>query len=83
MPTNLTIKFKMDKKKNRILSNVELQSFYNDLSKKEKSEFLKFLIREFDYSYSAIQSKMTGSSEMNRRDVILISNVVTSELWKA
>ncbi len=65
-----------------ILSSVKLQNYYNDLTKNEKSQFLKYLLVQFDYSYSAAQSKMTGKAEMNKRDLILIGEVVKKELWK-
>lgn len=65
------------------LTGVQLQSYYKEkLSKKEKSRFLKYLIAEFDYSYQTIQQKMTGGAEMNKRDLILIGDVVEKESWK-
>lgn len=64
-------------------SSVELQSYYSNLGKKEKSVFLKFMVREFDYSYSSIQQKMTGQANLNARDIILIGETVKSESWKS
>ena len=65
------------------LTGVQLQSYYKEkLSKKEKSEFLKYLIVQFDYSYASIQQKMTGAAELNKRDIILIGDVVEKESWR-
>lgn len=62
---------------------MELQCYYREtLSKKEKSQFMKYLMIEFGYSYSSIQQKLTGICDMNKRDLILIGNVVENESWK-
>lgn len=65
------------------LTSLQLQLYYkNKLDRQEKSQFLKYLMAEFDYSYSSIQQKMTGAAELNKRDIILISEVVKNEAWK-
>lgn len=65
------------------LTSLQLQLYYKEkLSRKEKSEFLKYLMIEFDYSYASIQQKMTGCAEFNKRDLILIGNVVEEESWR-
>ena len=77
------IKIVIYKKMSKNFSPLELKCYYREtLTKKEKSEFLKYLVKEFDYSQSSIQQKMTGQCEMNKRDVILIGNVVENESWK-
>lgn len=65
------------------LSGLQLQLYYKEkLNRKEKSEFLKFLMVQFDYTYNSIQQKMTGASNLNKRDIILISEVVKNESWR-
>lgn len=64
------------------LTVVQLKSYYSKLGKKDKSSFLKYLMVTFDYSYASIQQKMTGGAEMNKRDLILIGDVVEKESWK-
>lgn len=64
-------------------SVLQLRSYYqNQLTKKEKSDFLRYLIVEFEYSYTSIQQKLTGAAEMNKRDLILIGSVVENEKWR-
>jgi len=83
LPTNLVIKFKINKKMSENLTSVQLQSYYKEkLSKKEKTEFLKYLMVTFDYSYNSIQQKMSGSADLNKRDIILIGEVVKNESWR-
>ena len=65
-----------------ILTGVQLQSYYEDLSKKEKSKLLRYLISTFDYSSQSIQQKLTGRAELNKRDLFVINSVVSSELWR-
>lgn len=64
------------------LTGVQLQSYYEELSKKEKSKLLKYLITAFDYSYQSIQQKLTGGAELNKRDLFVINSVVSGELWR-
>ena len=64
-------------------SSVELQSYYSNLGKKDKSVFLKYMVRQFDYSYSSIQQKMTGQATLNARDIIIIGESIKSESWKS
>lgn len=67
-----------------IMTSVKLQAYYQDsLSKNEKSQLLRYLIQQFDYSYSSLQQKMTGKAEFNKRDLILIGEVINSKSWKA
>lgn len=65
------------------MTGLELQLYYKEqLTKKEKSDFLKYLMITFDYSYASIQAKMSGNAELNKRDLILISDVVKEESWR-
>lgn len=73
----------MDKENNENLTEVGLQAYYKELGKKEKSEFIKYLMVEFSYSYASIQQKMTGKAGFNKRDLILIGEVVKNELWRS
>jgi len=73
----------MDKKIIENLSDVQLQLYYKEqLSRTEKSQLLKYLMVQFDYSYASIQSKLTGKAEMNKRDLILIGETINSESWR-
>ncbi len=74
----------MTKENKKFLTEVALQSYYRSkLNKLEKSQLLKYLMNEFDYSYASIQSKMTGKARMNKRDIILIGETINSKSWKA
>lgn len=73
----------MGKKIIENLTSEQLQLYYREqLSKKEKSKFLTYLISRFEYSYTSIQAKMTGLTDMNARDVFVISSVINDESWK-
>lgn len=64
------------------LTGLQLQLYYNDLTKKEKAELIKFLMIRFDYSYCSIRNKFLGTSEFNKRDLILLGDVITEESWR-
>ncbi len=83
MPTNLVILFNMSKENDENLTELGLQAYYKGLEKKEKSEFIRYLMVEFSYSYASIQQKMTGKAGFNKRDLILIGEVVRNELWRS
>ncbi len=72
----------MTKKKDDFFEPVRLQNYYSELSKNEKSDFLKYLMVEFDYGYASLQAKMTGKASLNKRDIILIGKVIKEETWK-
>lgn len=82
LPTNLVMKFETNKKMSENFEALQLREYYEKLTKKEKSDFLKYLLVEFDYSYNSIQQKMTGKADMNKRDCILIGSVVEDEKWR-
>jgi Ca2+-binding EF-hand superfamily protein len=73
----------MDKENNENLTEVGLQAYYKELGRKEKSELIRYLMVEFNYSYNSIQQKLTGKANFNKRDLILIGYVVKSELWRS
>ena len=84
LPTKLIIKNKINKKMDEKVAVLELQCYYKEqLTKKEKSEFLRYLMNQFGYSYCSIQNKMTGLASFNKRDLILIGQVVKDESWRA
>ena len=73
----------MNKEMDKKMTSEQLQLYYREqLSKKEKSKFLTYLISRFEYSYTSIQAKMTGLVDMNARDVFVISSVINDESWK-
>lgn len=72
----------MNKKTEEKNEKMALQGYYEKLTKKEKSDFLRYLMITFEYKYASIQSKMTGRAELNMRDLILIREVVNSESWR-
>lgn len=73
----------MDKENNENLTEVGLQAYYKGLGRKEKSELIRYLMVEFNYSYNSIQQKLTGKAGLNKRDLILIDHVIRNGLWKS
>lgn len=64
------------------LTGIELQSYYSGLNRTEKSLLIRYLMLEFDYRYASIQQKLTGKAEFNKRDLILIGEVIEQESWR-
>lgn len=82
MPTNLTIKFLMSKKMSENFTELGLQSYYKSLTKSEKSSLIEYLMVKFGYRYASLQSKLSGKHFLNKRDLILIGEVIQNESWK-
>ena len=53
------------------------------ISKKEKSELMNYLIVHYDFRYNTIQQKLSGKSEFNPRDLLVVSTVIKEQLWKS
>ncbi len=81
--TKLVIKNERNKKMGEKVTGLELQCYYKQLRKKEKSMLLKHLMVELGYSFSGIRNKFTGKSEFNMRDLALITPIYKSESWRA
>ena len=77
------IKNERNKKMGEKVTGLELQCYYKQLRRKEKSKLLKFLMAELDYSYPGLRNKFTGRSEFNVRDLALITPIYKSESWRA
>lgn len=76
------IKFGINKEMSENLTDLGLQSYYKSLSKSEKSDLIDYLMDEFGYRYSSLQAKLSGKHDLNKRDLILIGEVVQNGLWK-
>lgn len=62
---------------------IVVQDYYADLSKKEKSKLMNYLIVHYDFRYNTIQQKLSGKSEFNPRDLLVVSTVIKEQLWKS
>lgn len=62
---------------------IVVQDYYADLSKKEKSQLMNYLIVNYDFRYNTIQQKLSGKSEFNPRDLLVVSTVIKEQLWKS
>lgn len=62
---------------------IVVQDYYADLSKKEKSQLMNYLIVNYDFRYNTIQQKLSGKSEFNPRDLLVVSTVIKEKLWKS
>ena len=56
---------------------VTISDYYKSLSRAEKGQFIKFLIKEFDFGYSTLFSKL-----FNPRDAVVINQVIERGLWR-
>jgi hypothetical protein len=70
----------MDEKKER----VNPRDYYQKLNRKEKSEFLNYLLLNFGMNYSTIRRKLsrTPLGELTKLEMMTINNVIENELWK-
>jgi hypothetical protein len=66
-------------KKNAITIN----DYYAKLSKKEKSQILGYLITHYGFRYNTIQQKLTGKSDFNPRDMLVVQTVINEDLWRS
>ena len=62
---------------------IVVQDHYAELSKKEKSQLMNYLIVHYDFRYNTIQQKLSGKSEFNPRDLLVVSTVIKEQLWKS
>lgn len=62
---------------------IVVQDYYANLSKKEKSLLMNYLIVHYDFRYNTIQQKLSGKSEFNPRDLLVVSTVIKEQLWKS
>ena len=50
--------------------------------KKDKGNFLQFLVANCDLGYSTLINRLAGRSEFHRPEIIIISEIIEGELWK-
>ena len=64
-------------------SAITISDYYAKLSKKEKSQILGYLITHYGFRYNTIQQKLTGKSDFNPRDMLVVQTVINEGLWKS
>lgn len=60
-----------------------INDYYAKLSKNEKSQILTYLITHYGFRYNTIQQKLTGKSEFNPRDLLVVKTVIKEDLWRS
>lgn len=65
------------------LTPVAIRDYYKSLSKKDKGNFLQFLVANCDLGYSTLINRLAGRSEFHRPEIIIISEIIEGELWKS
>lgn len=60
-----------------------INDYYAKLSKKEKSQILGYLITHYGFRYNTIQQKLTGKSDFNPRDMLVVQTVINEDLWRS
>ena len=65
-------------------TNIDPQVYYQNLSKKDKGKFLRYLSRRFDYPSSTMSGKLrenpTGNLRKDERENII--KTIEEGLWK-
>lgn len=64
-------------------SAITINDYYAKLSKKEKSQILGYLITHYGFRYNTIQQKLTGKSDFNPRDMLVVQTVINEDLWRS
>lgn len=64
-------------------SAITINDYYAKLSKKEKSQMLGYLITHYGFRYNTIQQKLTGKSDFNPRDMLVVQTVINEGLWRS
>lgn len=75
----------MNKKMKTKIDSLNLQDYYADLTKKEKSKLLSYLAATYGMNYSTVRSKLSGQKYvvMNTLDRMAINEAITKEaLWR-
>lgn len=64
-------------------SAITINDYYAKLSKNEKSQILTYLISHYGFRYNTIQQKLTGKSDFNPRDLLVVKTVIKEDLWRS
>lgn len=64
-------------------SAITINDYYAKLTKTEKSHILTYLIAHYGFRYNTIQQKLTGKSDFNPRDLLVVKTVINEELWRS
>lgn len=60
-------------------NNVSPLDYYMTLEKNEKSKFLQYLSREYEWSAVTAREKLRGRIKMRKGDIILIEKAIEEE----
>lgn len=62
---------------------VTIRDYYQKLRRRDKGEFLKFLVSEFGLGYSTMSTKLNGGAKITKTDAVLLSQAIERESeWK-
>lgn len=64
-------------------SAITIKDYYANLTKKEKTQILAYLMNHYGFRYNSVQQKLTGKSDFNPRDLLVVKTVIKEELWKS
>ena len=64
-------------------SAITIQDYYANLTKKEKTQILSYLITHYGFRYNSVKQKLTGKSDFNPRDLLVVKAVINEELWRS
>lgn len=64
-------------------SVIDLRAYYKNLGRKNRGNFLRFLVTEYGMGYSTIINKLNGRLRMTKTDIFLLNLATKNELlWK-
>lgn len=61
------------------LANVNPQDYYHSLTRKERGQFLRYLVGRLGMNYSTVSSKLGGFIDMKQQDVVLFNLAIQKE----
>lgn len=63
-------------------TNLRLQSYYNDLTKKDKTKLIGFLMWKCGMSYDSAFNHLSGRSSFNEIELQVVGPLVLNDAWK-
>lgn len=63
--------------------NVDVRGYYQSLSRKERGQFLKYLLLRYDYNTRTMSTKLNNTDSLLRRDEKEnIEQTIESGVWR-
>lgn len=72
----------MDKKKDKKLTQLGLESYYQTLARGDRGKALLYVASYLGLSYNSVQGKFTGKQKFTNAELIALQPIIEGELWR-